>query len=194
MSQLIRDQIRNRVRHHRSVNRAMERMRSREQAYFLAIEQNSNQQTNEEDEIGSIDKLRSWAIQYNISQRAVTALLKILISIGFKWLPSDSRALLKTPRVVDLEDCAGGKLWYRGIRTSIQSILKHATKDYSLTLNFNFDGTVLFNSSAWNFWPILASINGILYLKCNQSILSWIVYFRNAQYTSYDSRCLVWDK
>lgn len=83
-----------------------------------------------------------------------------MISIGISWLPSDTRSLLKTPRIIHLDDCAGGKLWYRGIGSNLKSIFKHSNENISISLNFNFDGTVLFNSSSWNFWPILANIHG----------------------------------
>lgn len=87
-------------------------------------------------------------------------LLKILISIGITWLPSDSRALLKTPRIIHLDDCAGGKIWYRGIGHNLKSIFKYSRENFAVSLNFNFDGAALFNSSTWNFWPILANIYG----------------------------------
>lgn len=43
-------------------------------------------------------KFRIWAIKHNISQNALSDLLKILIGIGLTWLPSDARTLLKTPK------------------------------------------------------------------------------------------------
>lgn len=154
----MRDKIKIRVRHQRKVKRVTEQMRSR--GNFIPVENINEYDNSEYDELSASDKLKTWAIEYNISQRAISALSKILISIGISWLPSDSRALLKTPRIIRLENCTGGKLWYRGIGNNFKSIFKHSNEIISISLNFNFDGTVLFNSSSWNFWPILANIYG----------------------------------
>lgn len=60
----------------------------------------------------SKEKLRRWATKYNISKRAVSDLLKILISLGMNWLPRDSRTLLSTPRHIEMTNLTNGKLWY----------------------------------------------------------------------------------
>lgn len=57
------------------------------------------------------EKLRRWALKFNISKCAVTELLKILISVGMNWLPRDSRSLLETPRLIELATLTKGKLW-----------------------------------------------------------------------------------
>lgn len=61
---------------------------------------------------GSKDILRNWALKYNISKRAVSDLLKILIAFGMPWLPKDSRTLLSTPRQIHMTELTNGKLWY----------------------------------------------------------------------------------
>jgi len=43
-------------------------------------------------------KLHFWAIEYNITQTSLTALLRILKDEGYNNLPSDSRTLLNTPK------------------------------------------------------------------------------------------------
>lgn len=60
----------------------------------------------------SSQRLRRWALNYNISKRAVSDLLNILISLGMTWLPKDSRTLLSTPRYVEMKNLTNGKLWY----------------------------------------------------------------------------------
>lgn len=64
------------------------------------------------EKIGSKERLRLWALKYNISKRAVSELLKILITLGMTWLPKDSRTLLSTPRHIHMTDLTNGKLWY----------------------------------------------------------------------------------
>lgn len=74
---------------------------------------NSNQQDNRTDIRGPHlqESLRRWALNFNISKRAVNDLLKILISFGMSSLPSDSRSLLSTPRSIKLKSLTNGKIW-----------------------------------------------------------------------------------
>lgn len=71
---------------------------------------NSGNQSNEK--TASTERLRRWALKYNISKRAVSDLLKILIFLGMNWLPKDSRTLLSTPRNIEMKNLTNGKLWY----------------------------------------------------------------------------------
>lgn len=57
------------------------------------------------------EALRRWALNFNISKRAVNGLLQLLISFGLNSLPSDSRSLLATPRSVELKSISNGKIW-----------------------------------------------------------------------------------
>lgn len=63
------------------------------------------------EKMSSQEKLRQWALKYNITKRAVSDLLKILISVGLTWLPKDSRTLLFTPRNIELVTLSKGKFW-----------------------------------------------------------------------------------
>lgn len=58
------------------------------------------------------ERLRRWALRYNISNCAVTDLLKILILLGIHNLPKDGRTLLQTPRFIKMISLSNGKLWY----------------------------------------------------------------------------------
>lgn len=71
-----------------------------------------SKQSTKSDVIGSKERLRKWALKYNISKRAVSDLLTILISLGMSWLPKDSRTLLSTPREIHMTNLTIGKLWY----------------------------------------------------------------------------------
>lgn len=64
------------------------------------------------------DKLRAWALEFNVTKRAISSLLKLLKCSGMNYLPKDSRTLLQTPRMIHIENIAGGKycswdlVWY----------------------------------------------------------------------------------
>lgn len=73
---------------------------------------NSSKKCKENKVLGSNEQLRRWALKYNISKRAVSDLLKLLISFGLIWLPKDSRTLLSTPRNIEMTNLTNGKLWY----------------------------------------------------------------------------------
>lgn len=113
----------------------------------------------------SIKKIRTWSITYNITQRALSELLKILPTFGVSWLPSDARTVLRTPQNIELVESANGKLWYNGIRNNVQKIFEGINEDLTVDLNFNIDGIPLYNSSKKEFWPILANIHGMCILK-----------------------------
>lgn len=117
---------------------------------------------NEREKKGNLSHiLRSWAIEYHVKQRAVTKLLKILIAAGFHSLPNDSRALLSTPRSVEIENRAGGRFWYNGLQNCLTKIFAKLAANLSIQINVNVDGLPLFKSSPIGFWPILADIEGI---------------------------------
>lgn len=131
---------------------------------IIRTEQHIN--TEETTKSPSLSKaLRSWAIEYRVKQRAVSALLKILISFGLTSLPSDSRALLKTPRFVEVEARAGGQYWHNGLLKCLKSIFSKLSSNISIQLNFNIDGLPLFKSSPIRFWPILSNIHDMPEIK-----------------------------
>lgn len=111
--------------------------------------------------------LQIWALKHRITHMAVKDLLSILNSAGIssefgKPLPKDSRTVLKTPAHVDIQTLTVGNLWYRGVQKCLENIFKNINRDVTITLNFNFDGVPLYNSSKICFWPILPSIRGSL--------------------------------
>lgn len=116
--------------------------------------------TNESDESGSA-KLHVWAVKHNITRNALTELLKILISFGLTWLPSDSRTLLQTPTSTQLVNVANGQLWYSGIEINLRRIFSETKTSLELMLNFNIDGLPIFDSTKNEFWPILANFHSM---------------------------------
>lgn len=115
---------------------------------------------NDSDDLPGQVKLRLWALKHNITRSALSDLLKILISFGLTWLPSDARTLLETKENIEIKDVANGKMWYCGIQHNLHQILKAVNKHLTIKLDFNLDGIPLFNSTKHEFWPILAKIHG----------------------------------
>lgn len=81
-------------------------------------QKNLSQEHQENGNMESKERLRRWALEYNISKRAISALLKILISFGMDWLPKDSRTLLSTPRYIQMNNLTNGKIWYGVFKNS----------------------------------------------------------------------------
>lgn len=129
---------------------------------LLRTESISNDEDNNQYQSPNLsNELRSWAIQFNVRQTAVSALLKILLSFGITSLPKDSRALLKTPRTVQIENVSQGHYWHNGLLNCLQKIFVGLASNLTIELNINIDGLPLFKSSPTEFWPILANIHGL---------------------------------
>lgn len=107
-----------------------------------------------------LNKLRDWALKYNIRIYCMRDLLKLLREIGVPFLPKDPRTFLQIPRKVVIEEIANGGFWYHGIEKNLRRILQAANVNMNLSLNFHFDGLQLFKSSSKQFWPILGQIHG----------------------------------
>lgn len=112
------------------------------------------------------EKLRSWALKFQINHNALNSLLILLkssLSLLDKILPKDSRTLLETPRTVQIENIEPNKMfWYNGLERSLLSSIKENSdgliKSEYLELIFNMDGLPIAKSSKYEFWPILALI------------------------------------
>lgn len=106
------------------------------------------------------DQLKIWVLEYHLTQRAVTKLLKILRSCGISRVPLDCRTLMKTPRMIRIENTAGGQLYYNGVTRGLSAVFSKLNSNLSIQLNINADGLPLYKSSPIVFWPMLATIRG----------------------------------
>lgn len=111
------------------------------------------------------EKLAGWALEFNISHRALGSLLNILNSNKVLVdLPQDPRTLLATPRCTEIQPMSGGSYCYLGVANSVLDILqKSLTYSFyesvkTLTLHINIDGLPLFHSSNTCLWPILGLV------------------------------------
>lgn len=105
-------------------------------------------------------KLRSWAVQENISLTALNKLLKLLQQLAIPNLPTDGRTLLKTPRTTDIVELENnGKFWYNGIENCLRSALYSIKESIAIKMIINIDGIPPFKSSRMEMWPILLCIN-----------------------------------
>lgn len=55
---------------------------------------------------------------------------------------------------------------YNGIETNLKMLFANTQSNATVNLCFNMDGLPLFNSSKYQFWPILANVFGI-YFECD---------------------------
>jgi len=119
--------------------------------------------------------IRLWAVENNIKSNAVNSLLGILQRHScFSELPSDSRALLKTPREIKITEISPGKYCHFPL---VDTLLK-VIKDYegtSVGLQLNVDGLPISKSSNQQFWPILAHVTDLP----NSSPFVLGIYFGN---------------
>lgn len=121
------------------------------------------------------DELRAWSIKHRITLSALNELLSILILAGFTFLPRDSRTLKRTPKKVDICNMGDGQFWYYGMRKCLEHVFRGNNQDLTITLDFNFDGAPLFESSKLGFWPILSSIRGDYSLYYNTKQLNCLI-------------------
>lgn len=110
------------------------------------------------------EKLHTWAIENNITQRSLTALLHILKEEGHDELPVDARTLLKTPKETIIRECENGHYFHYGLELALRDKLKKCTNIndiHTVELNINIDGLPLAKSSQSQLWPILGQIYNI---------------------------------
>ncbi len=116
-----------------------------------------------------LDIIRKWAIDNQVTQIALSNLLKVLS----EWLPSekfpkDSRTLLGTLRNIKTIKIDGGDLFHFGIEKYVIKYLKKGgnfdTSDFLhfqnlsnvISITVGIDGLPVSKSSNVQFWPILA--------------------------------------
>lgn len=70
------------------------------------------------------DDLTNWAVQFQITHAAVTALLLILRNHGFSNLPKSSKTLMKTPTYTNIRKVAPGEYFHNGLRSGLITFLQ----------------------------------------------------------------------
>ena len=105
-----------------------------------------------------VERLSKWAVRFNISLVALTALLCVL-RVYHPDLPRDAQTVLKTQTQYSIHRQAGGLYHYRGILTSLCNTLSHVidtvSEGFTFKLQINVDGLPLFKSTSIQLWPIL---------------------------------------
>ncbi|XP_036425356.1 uncharacterized protein LOC118807451 [Colossoma macropomum] len=90
-----------------------------------------------------VERLSKWAVRFNISLVALTALLCVL-RVYHPDLPRDARTVLKTQTQYSIHRQAGGLYHYRGILTSLRNTLSHVidtvSEGFTFRLRINVDG------------------------------------------------------
>lgn len=106
-----------------------------------------------------INKLRSWAISYNVPHNALRDLLKLLKSETNICVPQDPRTLLCTPRHTVSKSVAPGTYSHIGIQLAVEKLIHLVDKQpEKINLLVNIDGLPLSKSSSSQIYPILCSI------------------------------------
>jgi len=110
--------------------------------------------------------LQTLIIENNISHNAANKLLQILRKHGHVELPTDVRILFKTPRnaSMNIKYLSGGHYVHFGISSGLKRSIKiyyKYIKTNEIKLNINIDELPITKSSGSQFWPIMASIEGI---------------------------------
>lgn len=105
--------------------------------------------------------LAAWATKNKCTRSALNELLVILRKQGHR-LPKDARALLHTPRTVEIVEKCGGKYLYLGLETGLLKLVCQNIDFFKeieqIQVTFNIDGVPLFKSTNVQVWPILCSV------------------------------------
>lgn len=104
--------------------------------------------------------LINWALEFNITMVALTALLTIL-HVHHPNLPTDGRTLPKTATNYKILPA----FFYFGVLNAITGLLDTVwmklPSKHCLQLQLNFDGLPLFKSNNQQLWPILELLKGV---------------------------------
>lgn len=107
--------------------------------------------------------IKNWALDFNISHAALNSLLEILNMRIDNVLPKDARTLLDTNREnLHISISAPGRYWHNGLIKCLKKIYDNVScLPNEISLYINVDGLPVFNSSRYQFWPILCTISEI---------------------------------
>ncbi|CAI6373797.1 unnamed protein product [Macrosiphum euphorbiae] len=110
--------------------------------------------------------LAQWAVGHNITNVALSALLKSLKSHKcFNKFPIDARTILKTSlnnHAMHIQSVTPGKYYHFGISNELKKISNFLNIcEDSIYINIGIDGLPISKSSGSTFWPILGSIENV---------------------------------
>lgn len=132
---------------------------------FINLEEscyNSQQSSDRGTNLCFDQKLRNWVSKHNISQAAVSDLLKLLRENDSlkNVLPSDCRSLMKTPRNISssIKPLGDGKYMHFGLLKYSNLLDDTCNFKEVIKININIDGLPISKSSGAQFWPILGSV------------------------------------
>lgn len=111
--------------------------------------------------MNSVDALRRWAIQFNVTHQALKGILSLIKQhYGDAQLPNDPRTLLKTSHNTKqlIKLIQGGQYWHQGLEVCLRNCFKNLAEDLTIQININIDGIPIHKSSKFQFWPILFNI------------------------------------
>lgn len=103
------------------------------------------------------ENLGKWAINFNVPQNAVNALLKILkYDANMKFLPKDSRTLLnsKSSTLLNMHEVIPGNYYHFGLATGIIRYSSLISFTDVIKISIGIDGLPLTKSSSSQFWLI----------------------------------------
>lgn len=107
------------------------------------------------------ESLKKWAVDFNIPQNALNALLRILkYDAGLSFLPKDSRTLLqcKSTKITNIRKVEPGYYYHFGLRAGILKYSFFLSQLDVIKIAVGVDGLPLSKSSSSQFWPILAYV------------------------------------
>lgn len=107
------------------------------------------------------EQIKTWANKHNITHVALKDLINILKENFDIIFPQDPRTLLKTPKTVHLNKIDNGYYWHNGIKACLQNAFNNLASNILISININIDGLPVFNSSKFEFWPILFNIHNM---------------------------------
>lgn len=117
------------------------------------------------DDNNLIEELLFWCFEYNIRNKAITHLLKILTKYGLD-VPKDARTLKHTQREITTKEVDPGTYWNFGVKATIDFFLENKILlPENLTIDVNIDGVPLHASSKGVLWPILGKFAEIKEMK-----------------------------
>lgn len=104
--------------------------------------------------------LRKWAIDHQVTHKALRDLLALINTDIERMLPEDPRTLLETPQEVALAHITkDAQYWHHGLEKCLRSLFRNINESKTISININMDGLPIYNSSKLEFWPILFNIS-----------------------------------